>query len=199
MKAALIGLVAALLGGCAARNAPQAALGASAVGAPELAVGNAAINQALRSSGQGPHRAAVRLPERIVLPAAYRLMLLDGHLTLVRDTDPQVVEPSPAAMQIVAGDSGPAEAAYQPALLPQELAAAAAADRESSARMDNALESVMRRSRELAAQAMELQAQERRLAEVLAASEERVRQLESAAKGVAAPRAAAPAEPNDER
>jgi hypothetical protein len=198
MKAALIGIVAALLGGCAARNAPQAALGASAVGAPELPVGAAAIDQALRSAGQGPHRADVRLPERIVLPAAYRLMLLDGHLTLVRDTDPQVLEPSPM-MQIVPGDTAPSEAAYQPALLPQELAAAAAADRESSARMDNALESVMRRSRELAAQAMELQAQERRLAEVLAASEERVRQLESAAKGVAAPRAAAPAEPNDER
>ena len=35
------------------------------------------------SAGDAP----IRLPERIVLPASYRLVLLDGHLALVREAD----------------------------------------------------------------------------------------------------------------
>jgi hypothetical protein len=45
--------------------------------------------------------------------------------------------------------------------------------------MDGALESVMQRSRELSDRALELEAQGKRLAELLAASEARVRQLEA--------------------
>jgi hypothetical protein len=80
------------------------------------------------------------------------------------------------------GEIGRGELAYQPGLLPQELAAEVAANRESSARMDNALDAVMRRSRELSAQALELQAQSRKLAEMVGAEEARVRELEAAAR-----------------
>jgi|HubBroStandDraft_1064217.scaffolds.fasta_scaffold127337_2 hypothetical protein len=135
---------------------------------------------------------AVRLPDRIALPASYRLVLLDGHLALVREADAQALEPAPASMRIVTGEIARGELAYQPGLLPQELAAEVAANRESSARMDNALEAVMRRSRELSEQALELQAQSRRLADMLAASQARVRELEAGRPGAAKQPAEAP-------
>jgi hypothetical protein len=136
--------------------------------------------------------AAVRLPDHIVLPASYRLVLLDGHMALVREADEQALERAPASMRIVTGEIARGELAYQPGLLPQELAAEVAANRESAARMDNALEAVMRRSRELSDQALELQAQSRRLAEMLAASEARVRELEAGRPGAAGPAAGPP-------
>jgi hypothetical protein len=122
----------------------------------------------------------IRMPDRITLPAAYRLMLVDGHLALVRETDAQALEPAPTSMRIVTGEIARGELAYQPGLLPQELAAEVASSRESSARMDNALDSVMQRSRELSAQALELEAQGRRLAELLAAAQARIHELEAA-------------------
>jgi predicted nucleic acid-binding protein len=140
------------------------------------------------SAGDAP----IRLPERIVLPASYRLVLLDGHLALVREADEQALEAAPASMRIVTGEIARGELAYQPGLLPQELAAEVAANREGSARMDNALEAVMRRSRELSEQAMELQAQSRKLADLLAAAQARVQELE-AARAAARPAAEAPA------
>jgi len=130
---------------------------------------------------------AIRLPDRITLPAVYRLLLVDGHLTLVRESSAREFEAGPSSLRVVAGEPGRGELTYQPALLPQELAAEVATGRESSARMEAALESVMRRSRELSGQAMELEAQGKRLAELLAASEARVRQLEAEARP-AAPR-----------
>jgi uncharacterized coiled-coil protein SlyX len=107
-------------------------------------------------------------------------MLLDGHLTLVRETDSQALEPAPASMRIVTGEVARGELAYQPALLPQELAAEVAANRESAARMDNALASVMQRSRELAERALALEAQSKKLAETLRAAEARIGELEAA-------------------
>jgi hypothetical protein len=119
------------------------------------------------------------MPDRITLPATYRLLLVDGHLALVRETDPQALEPGPTSMRVVMGEIARGELAYQPGLLPQELAAEVASNRESSARMDNALDTVMQRSRELSERALELEAQGRKLAELLASSQERVRELES--------------------
>jgi predicted nucleic acid-binding protein len=135
--------------------------------------------------------AAIRLPERIILPASYRLVLLDGHLALVREAEEQALEAAPASMRIVTGEIARGELAYQPGLLPQELAAEVAANREGSARMDNALEAVMRRSRELSEQALELQAQSRKLADLLAGAQARVQELE-AARAAARPAAEAP-------
>jgi hypothetical protein len=131
--------------------------------------------------------AAIQLPDRIVLPASYRLVLLDGHLALVREADDKALERAPASMRIVAGEIARGELAYQPGLLPQELAAEVAANRESSARMDDALEAVMRRSRELSKQALELQEQSRKLAELLEASQARVKELEAGRAATRAP------------
>jgi hypothetical protein len=139
---------------------------------------------------------AVRLPERITLPAAYRLLMLDGHLTLVRETDSQALEPAPASMRIVTGEIARGELGYQPALLPQELAAEVAANRESAARMDNALASVMERSRELSEQALAVEAQSRKLAEMLQAAQARIRDLEAPG---ALQKAAAKADAGDAR
>jgi hypothetical protein len=147
----------------------------------------------LGREARGAADGAVRLPDRITLPAAYRLMLLDGHMALVRETDDQAIGSAPASMRIVTGEIARGELAYQPGLLPQELAAEVAANRESSARMDNALEAVVRRSRELSEQALELQAQSRKLAEMLAAAQARVQALEAAGRAAApGPPAAAP-------
>jgi hypothetical protein len=159
-------------------------------GAPDPGSGQARGAQPPAPSGDAP----IRLPEHIILPASYRLVLLDGHLALVREADDQALEAAPASMRIVTGEIARGELAYQPGLLPQELAAEVAANRESSARMDNALEAVMRRSRELSEQALELQAQSRRVADKLAAAQARVRELEAGRAAAAKPPADAPGE-----
>jgi len=184
---------AVLLGACAGPRHPQDGSGATPVGAPRPAVDPRVLELAFPAGNDGAEPPPVRLPERLTLPASYRLMLLDGHLTLVRESDPRALAPDPASLRVVTGEIARGELAYQPGLLPQELAAEVAANRESSARMDNALAAVMRRSRELSAQALELEAQGRRLAELLAAAEARSRVLEPE-KG-AAPATEVPAAP----
>jgi len=167
--------------GCAVPSRLQEGSGAAHVGAPSLPV-----DAGLVGARAGPDPVAIRLPDRLTLPAAYRLILLDGHLSLVRESDAQALAPAPASLRVVTGEIARGELAYQPALLPQELAAEVAANRESSARMDNALAAVMQRSRELSAQALELQVQSRRLADLVAAEQER------GAGRPAPPRAATP-------
>jgi len=160
------------------------------VGAPDAAVDQALPSAAVQAGNNAPDREPIRMPERITLPATYRLIEVDGHLTLVREADPQQVEPGPTSMRIVMGEIARGELAYQPGLLPQELAAEVASNRESSARMDNALGAVLQRSRELSEQALALEAQSRKLAELLAAAQARVRELEAGlppAKAAAGP------------
>ena len=129
----------------------------------------------------------IHLPDRITLPAAYRLLLLDGHLALVRETDEEALSPGSASLRVITGEIARGELAYQPALLPQELAAELAANRESTARMNDALEEVMQRSRELSDQARELAEQNRKLGSLLDAAEERIRELEGKKTAPAAP------------
>jgi hypothetical protein len=186
----LLAAAAAAAAGCASADRPQSGPGAAKVGVPRAQVDTAVL---LPPSGGGEAAPGpVQLPDRITLPASYRLVLLEGHFVLVRESDPQALVPAPASMRIISGEIARGELAYQPGLLPQELAAEVAANRESSARMDNALEDVMRRSRELSAQALELQAQSRRLAELLAAAQARVRELEAAGRAAQAPAAREP-------
>jgi hypothetical protein len=168
-----------LLWGCAAQNRPQREPGAAHVGAPIPAADQAVLEEAVPAGGNAADHEPIRMPDRITLPATYRLILLDGHLALVRETGPHAFEPGPTSMRVVMGEIARGELAYQPGLLPQELAAEVASNRESSARMDNALDTVMQRSRELSEQAMAIEAQGRKLAELLAASQERVRELEA--------------------
>jgi len=155
-----------LLAGCltSTKSAGPAAAG---VGAPVLPV-DASILGRLQPSAA---TVAPVLPDRMMLPASYRLLLLDGRLALVRETDGQALEPAPVSLRIVTGEIAKGEIAYQPALLPQELAAQVAANRASAARMDAALGSVMARSKELSEQALALQAQSRRLTEMLSRAE----------------------------
>ncbi|HEY5079263.1 MAG TPA: hypothetical protein VII43_05430 [Opitutaceae bacterium] len=188
MKALLPAAACLLLVACAGPGLPpQAGRGASAVGAPASPVSEGARNRALPME-PGTLPSGIQLPERIVLPAVYRLLLVDGHLALVRETGAREWDGGADSLRVVAGEPGRGDLSYQPALLPQELAAEVAGARERNARMDAALEAVMQRSRELAERATELESQGKRLAELLAASEARVRQLE--AEGKAAPRAA---------
>jgi hypothetical protein len=168
-----------LLAGCAATHRPQGEPGAGMIGAPNPDFDRTVVRGAGLDASKA-EGAAIRMPDRITLPATYRLVLLDGHLALVRETDAQAMEPGPTSLRIVMGEVARGEIAYQPALLPQELASEVASSRESSARMDNALEGVMRRSRELSEQARELEAQGKTLAELLAAAQARERELEAA-------------------
>lgn len=149
------------------------------MGASSPAIDPAVLDGALAAGDRPADRGPIRMPDRITLPATYRLMLVDGHLALVRESDSQALQAGPTSLRIVTGENPRGELAYQPALLPQELAAEVASNRESSARMDNALETVMQRSRELSDQALELEAQSRRLAGLLDAAQARVRELES--------------------
>lgn len=176
---AALAAAAALVCGCATRREP-AGPGVAGVGAPNSPVGEDVLPRGGAAEGLSG-REPIRLPDRITLPASYRLVLLEGHLVLVRETDPTTLLQAPATLRILAGEIARGELAYQPGLLPQELAAEVAANRESSARMDNALDAVMRRSRELSEQALEIQEQSRRLAELLAAAEARARELEAGA------------------
>jgi len=183
-RSIICAVLALLAWGCSV--SPQSAGPAPArPGVPPLAVDPAVI-----APLPPPAAPSVRLPERITLPAAYRLLMLDGHLTLVRETDTQALEPAPASMRIVTGEIARGELGYQPALLPQELAAEVAANRESAARMDNALASVMERSRELSEQALAVEAQSRKLTELLQAAQARIRDFE--APGAQAKAAAKP-------
>jgi len=167
-------MAALLLCACAGPQRPQVAPGAAPLGlpqpAPPPAPGSAAPNA---------ERAEPDLPEVLTLPAVYRLMLVDGRMALVRESDARSLRTGSPSLRIVSGEGAGGELAYQPAPLSQELAAELAASRERSARLDGALESVMQRSRELSEQALEIEAQGKRLAELLAASEARVRQLEA--------------------
>jgi hypothetical protein len=156
-----------LLGACTEPGRPQHAVGATRIGAPSPVVDETLLGTHPGSNRPAPDADRIRLPDRIILPAAYRLILLDGHLALVRETDAQAVEPAPTSMRILMGEVARGELAFQPALLPQELAAELASNRESAARMDNALETVMRRSRELSEQARALEAQSKRLEQLL--------------------------------
>lgn len=180
---ALLLLVAGCAGAPRTPGPPPAPLGAPASPVDRSVVGDL------------PAPAApARAPDRLALPAAYRLVLLDGHLELVRETDAEALAPAATSLRVIMGELARGELAYQPGLLPQELAGEVAANRESSARMDNALDQVLQRSRELARQALELQEQSRALSARLAAAEARVRELEAAQP---APRpGAAPAAPD---
>jgi hypothetical protein len=122
----------------------------------------------------------IALPEVLAFPAVYRLVILEGHPALVREADPSPLPAQNSSLRLVSGGYGPGDLSYQPALLPQELAAELASNRQSTARMDRALEAVMARSRELSRQALELEEQGRKLAELLRESEAKVRQLEAA-------------------
>jgi hypothetical protein len=131
-----------------------------------------------------PQPAPMALPDRIVLPASYRLVILDGRPTLVRETDSEALRGAPASLRVVTGEIARGELAYQPGLLPQELAAEVAQGREAAARMDEALESVMRRSRELSEEAVRIEGEVRRLADSLKAAQAK------------APQAPEPPQPN---
>ncbi len=166
MRSALLIVLALAAGSCAAPRPVQRAPGATAPGLPE------SPPQPAAASRDASPPTPVVLPERIDVAATYRLVLVEGRFVLVR-------EPDGAALA--------ADPSLAPALLPPEIAAELASDRESAARMDNALESVMSRSRELSQRAAELQAQSARLAEELAAQQAKA----------AAPRPAAAAPPPD--
>jgi hypothetical protein len=170
MKASISSLSGCLLllCSCASPNRPQASPGAQGVGVPSRAVDSPL---ATANSGGKADDPAINLPDKIVIPADYKLMLLDGRLTLVRETDPRTIDPGPSSLRVITDVTDGGDLSYQPALLPQELAAEVASYKESSARMDNALDSVMQRSRELSDQAAELEVQAKRLGELMAASQ----------------------------
>jgi hypothetical protein len=176
LRAATPPLLLLALGACAGPSRPPGSEGAALPGPVRSPVGLSAID---RADPPPAEPTPMRLPDRITLPAAYRLMLLDGHLSLVRETDEETLRPGAASLRVVTGEIARGEIAYQPALLPQELAAELAANREGAARMNDALDGVLRRSRELSEQARELAEQNRRLEDLLRAAEARVRELES--------------------
>ena len=109
-------------------------------------------------------------PEALAVPDNYRLMLLDGRLVLIHDH--QQAQP----IQIEAtGNDGP----EHPELLPQEMAAEVERNRASGARMDGALKAVMDRSKDLEQEAQTLGEESRKLAQMLAAAEERMKGAEA--------------------
>src|SRR5258708_20394764 len=91
--------------------------------------------------GDRPLRAArppagITPPEMIFLPAAYRLVVLNGQTVLVRETDEAAMRPAPASMRVVTGEIARGELSYQPALLPQEIAQELVKVRQAHAQHD---------------------------------------------------------------
>lgn len=171
-------LLPLILCACVAPGRPQAGAGAAAVGLPKRTVSTATIEA--NAAAQAPDaRREPSMPEIMPLPAQYRLLVVDGHLALVRE-DASEPAPAMASVRIGYGAQALPDPTYHPEPLPQEVAAELQACRQSSSRMEGALQTVMQRSRELAERALEIEAQGKRLAELLAASEARVRQLEAA-------------------
>lgn len=117
----------------------------------------------------------IRLPDRLVLPASYQLVLVEGRLTLVRETDPQSLDAGAPSIRILSGAVACNDPAYRGDPLSLEWAAEIAADHESVLRMDHALEAVMQRSHELVRQAAELESQSKKMAELLVAAQARGR------------------------
>ena len=198
MKAAKILTLSAILAATGCAHSERGPSGSPIAAAGMQAAPFRPPQPAQAEPSPDPSRSAVRLPERITLPASYRLVLLDGHLTLVRETDPQSLEGAPPSLRIVAGELSQGELGYQPGLLPQELAAEVAANRESSARMDATLAAVLERSRELALQARALQEESGRIASALDAAQGKIARLEAAAAPASAPprpRGSDPGEP----
>jgi hypothetical protein len=179
-----IGLL--LLCGCRAPDLPQSERGGTHVGVPTLQI-DAAVLDEVQARDRGTASAgAIRLPDRLILPAAYRLMLVDGCLTLERETGPQSLDPGAPSIRILSGAGGRDDLSYRTDLLPREWAAEIAADHESVLRMDHALEAVMQRSHELARQAAELESRSKRMAELLVTAEAHGRVPVPAAQSVPA-------------
>jgi hypothetical protein len=189
-RKALLGLL--LLCGCAAPDRPQIEHGATHVGVPRPQIDAAIVDEAQAPEASAA-AAAIRPPDRMTLPATYRLMLVDGCMTLERETDGPSSEPEATPVGEVSGAAG--VRAYLPSPLPEEIAAEIAADHEAVLRMDRALEAVMLRSHELARQAVSLEAQSKKMAELLVRAQSRVRDPEapphSAAPGTASANAGA--------
>jgi hypothetical protein len=196
MKRVSFPILAALLlaAGCAEIRRPQSAPGAESPGVPVRGAGRGSAGGA--EAGGEPGAPPVGMPDTITIPACYRLVLLDGHLALVRETDAQAISPGPASLRIITGEIARGELAYQPGLLPQELAAEVASNRESADRMDNALAAVMERSRELSEQAAQLQAQGKKLAELIAEAQARAAEPQAAAPSAPAEAAQGQPDPN---
>lgn len=168
-----IGLL--LLSGCNAPELPQSERGGTHVGVPRPQIDDAVLDQTqARDRGTVP-AGAIRWPDRLVLPASYRLVLVEGHLTLERETDAQPLDPRASSIRILSGQVASNDPSGRARPLPPEWSAEIAADRESVLRMDQALEAVMERSHELARRAKELEAQSKKMAELLVAAEARGR------------------------
>jgi len=170
---AALGIAGLAVAGCASHPTLQQSAGAAAPGPLREGPSERAMAAAWPVPQTPPRdsraEAPPALPDQIVLPASYRFMILDGHLALVRQTDMETLQGGPASLRIVTGEIARGELAYQPGLLPQELAAEVASSRSAVARMEEALASVMQRSRELAARAEALDARNREMQELIAA------------------------------
>ena len=163
------------LSGCAllpSRSALSAAKLPAKPGVPQTLVSRAALDRVDPPGDRTPRAGLspppVAPPEMIVLPAAYRLVVLDGQTVLVRETDEAAMRPAPASMRIVTGEIARGELSYQPALLPQEIAQELVKVRRAHAQHDEAAAEMNRRADELVEQARLMQEQNRILVERLA-------------------------------
>lgn len=128
-------LILCALAGCTTRRAPVAPPAEPAPAAPAPA--------------------PVSLPDRIELPSRYRLLYLNGSLTLVQEAGPRGARPGDRVdFEPPSGGEG-----LSPAFALQWQQT-----RESVERMERALSDVMERSRQLSDQAAALEALAKRLA-----------------------------------
>lgn len=180
------------LAGCALQG-PALGPAVEPPGRPRPRVDPAVI-EPMPSPEKPPAQAPV-LPDVLYLPSTYRVVFLDGHAALVREAGPVGAPAQTPPPRFTATDPAPLDPSLQPALLSQELQREIAANRESSARMDNALGAVMSRSRELAEQALRLEAEERRFAQRLAESEAKARERGQAPPSASTSAGGPPADP----
>jgi hypothetical protein len=158
----ILTVLLALAAGCASKTA-QSKQGAQAPGAPKLQVSPRVIDLVDPPDASRP-RVARADADKIVLPACYRLVLVDGKQVLVRETDAQAIQGNPGSLRIVTGEIARGEISYQPGLVDQELAEEVVRTRQSQAAADNAAINLTNQSAEVVAQSKQLQAQNKALA-----------------------------------
>lgn len=187
----LVILSALLISGCATTE-QNARKGAQSPGQPKSPVSPRVVALVDPPDDTRPRQIAANA-DRIVVPACYRMVIIDGQQTLVRESDEQAIQGNRGSLRVVKGEVARGEISYQPGLIEQELAEEVVRTRQAQAQTDEAAVELTKQSEELMKQSKLMQTQNkilatqlaqlamyaRRLEEQLAAEQEQQQQAQS--------------------
>lgn len=160
-RALLVVGTAIALGGCSSTQSGEmgglsSRGGATIEAAPRSRISKGVMDQAVASSnvGQQRHDRPV-LPNELVVPGTYRLVVVDGKTMLVQETDARKVLTSPA-VQIIAADPMTGDLSIQPAILPQEVTEEIVRNRGQTDQILRALPQILAENKRLSSEIKQL-------------------------------------------